>query len=191
MHPQGTGTGLALPSRALVPHPPSPGRMQRGWLLVSFPNLSFLCFRSFGTYLVPPPRDPTGGFDLPDTPPPSPLEKRGEPTRAKIQPPREHRAGCRQGQHIQHRAHPRLPRGAAFLERQVASGMTQVRLSLPTQTHAGPGRIPTLRRCFLGPPLRHREQERGRQLQGAAPAPQPRFRKTPEVFSYSQKHLLG
>lgn len=182
------GTGLALVSQALVPHPPSLGRMQRGWLLVSFPNLPFLCFRSFGTCLVPSP-DPTGGFDHGDTPPASPPEQRGEARRAEMQPLRECRAAHRQGQHMQHRAHPRLLRGAAFLERQVARGMTQVRLWLPTQTHAGPGRIPTLRRCFLGPPLR--QQETGRQLQGAAPAPQPRFRQAPEVFSHSQKHLLG
>ena len=60
-HPEGTGTGLAPPSRALVPSPlsaPSPGRMQTGWLLVSFPTASFLCVRSFGTYLLPHPKDP-------------------------------------------------------------------------------------------------------------------------------------
>lgn len=186
MPPQ--GTGLALVSPALVPHPPSLGRTQRGWLLVSFPD--FLCFRSFGTYLVPLPRDPPVAL-ITQTPPASPLEQRGELRRAELQPPRERKAARRQGQHIQHRAHPRLLRGAAFLERQVASGMTQVRLWLPTQTHAGPGHIPTLRRCFLGPPLRLQLRQRGRKLQGAAPAPQPRFRQTPEVFSHSQKHLLG
>lgn len=149
------GTGLMCPSTTPSISGQDAERLASGFL----PNLCFLCFRSFITYLVPHPRDPTGGFDHPDTPPASPLERRGEPRRTKIQPLREHQAARRPGQHIQHRAHPKLLRGAAFLERQVVSGMTQVRLWLPTQTHTGPGRIPTLRRCFLGPPLWLREQE--------------------------------
>lgn len=68
---------------------------------------------------------------------------------AQIQPPRERRAGCRQGRHIHRRA---CPRRSCFLGKAGCkrddSGQW---LSLPTQTQ-GPATFPP---CgdFLGPPL--------------------------------------
>lgn len=178
MPPQ--GTGLALVSHALEPHPPSLGTVLRGWLLVSFPNLSFLCFRSFGTYLVPPPRDAGGGFDHQ-----APL-RRGQ---SRTPAPKGARGREQAGP-----AHPaqstcRAPERSCFLGKagcewddsgQAPSANPNARRARPHSHPAEmfPGAAPPALRA--GGSCRELHQPH-----------KPRFRKTPEVFSYSQEQLLG
>lgn len=186
-------SGTKLVSRALAPYPPSLGTMQRGWLFVSFPNLYLLCFSSFGTYLVPPPRDPTSGFDHPDQ---APL-RRGESRGGQKSSPRGSTAQPRpawaaQSTSQQHRAAAQstsqAPERSSFLGKAGCKRDDSGQALLPSQTQQGPAAFPPCGDVSWGRPS---GSGSWRQLQGAAPAPQPRFRKTPEVFSRSQKHLLG